>query len=52
MSKETEVYVVDTSVLIERQVSELIRKEKIEGKIIIPLAVLAELEHQANTNQT
>lgn len=51
MSKE-ETYVVDTSVLIERQISELVKKEKISGKIIIPLAVLAELEHQANTNQT
>ena len=50
--KEQETYVVDTSVLIERQVSELVKKEKIKGKIVIPLAVLAELEHQANTNQT
>ncbi len=51
MNKE-EVYVVDTSILIERQVSDLIKKEKIKGKIVIPLAVLAELEHQANTNQS
>jgi ATPase len=51
MNKE-EVYVIDTSILIERQVSDLIKKEKIKGKIIIPLAVLAELEHQANTNQS
>jgi ATPase len=51
MNKE-EVYVVDTSILIERQVSDMIKKEKIKGKIVIPLAVLAELEHQANTNQS
>ncbi len=51
MNKE-ETYVVDTSVLIDKQVSELIKKEKIKGRIVIPLAVLAELEHQANTNQT
>jgi len=51
MNKE-ETYIVDTSVLIEKHVSDLIKKEKIKGKIVIPLAVLAELEHQANTNQT
>jgi ATPase len=51
MSKE-ETYIVDTSVLIEKQVSELIKKGEIKGKIVIPLAVLAELEHQANTNQS
>lgn len=45
-------YVTDTSVLIERQVSELVRKKEIEGIIVVPNAVLAELEHQANTNQT
>jgi len=44
-------YVVDTSIIIERKVSELISQRKISGKIIIPYAVLAELEHQANTNQ-
>jgi ATPase len=50
--KESENYVVDTSVLIEKQVSELVKKGEFKGKIIIPLAVLAELEHQANTNQS
>lgn len=44
-------YVADTSIIIERKVSELIKKRKIAGKVIIPNAVLAELEHQANTNQ-
>ena len=46
------IYVVDTSVLIERQVTELVKKKKIDGTIVVPNAVLAELEHQANTNQT
>ncbi len=45
-------YVVDTSIVIERKVTEMIKKKEIEGRIIIPYAVLAELEHQANTNQT
>ncbi|HLF54387.1 MAG TPA: ATPase, T2SS/T4P/T4SS family, partial [Candidatus Nanoarchaeia archaeon] len=45
-------YVIDTSVLIERQVSELVKKGEIIGTVVIPNAVLAELEHQANTNQT
>jgi ATPase len=41
-------YVVDTSVIVEKAISKLIRNSEIEGKIIIPNAVLAELEHQAN----
>jgi len=48
---QKKTYVVDTSIVIERKVSELIKERKIAGKIIIPFAVLAELEHQANTNQ-
>jgi ATPase len=50
MKKES--YVVDTSIVIERKVTELIKEKKISGKIIIPNAVLAELEHQANENQS
>jgi len=46
------IYVLDTSIVIERKVSELIKKGEISGKIIIPRAVLAELEHQANQNQS
>jgi len=41
-------YVVDTSVVIEKAVSKLIKEKKIEGTILLPKAVLAELEHQAN----
>ncbi|MEW6062873.1 MAG: PINc/VapC family ATPase [Nanoarchaeota archaeon] len=47
MSKE-ETYVVDTSVVIERIVSKLIKNKEIKGTILVPHAVLAELEHQAN----
>lgn len=41
-------YVVDTSVLIEKLVTKLIDKKEIDGTILIPNAVIAELEHQAN----
>lgn len=41
-------YVVDTSVVIEKVVSKLIKEKKIKGKIIVPHAVVAELESQAN----
>ncbi|MBD3263095.1 ATPase [Candidatus Woesearchaeota archaeon] len=50
LSRKT--YVVDTSIVIERKVSDLVKKKKIAGKIIIPRAVLAELENQANQNQS
>lgn len=43
-----EVYVPDTSVLIEGVVSKLVKQGRIRGRIIIHRAVLAELEHQAN----
>ncbi|MBS3108890.1 Flp pilus assembly complex ATPase component TadA, partial [Candidatus Woesearchaeota archaeon] len=42
------VYVIDTSVVIEGVISKLIINKEISGKILIPRAVLAELEHQAN----
>jgi len=41
-------YVTDTSVIIEKAVSKLIKENEINGRIIIPRAVIAELEHQAN----
>lgn len=41
-------YVVDTSAVIEKVVSELHKEKKIDGTIIIPNAVVAELENQAN----
>jgi len=41
-------YVPDTSVIIEKIVSNLIKENKIKGTIIIPNAVVAEIESQAN----
>ena len=38
----------DTSILIDRKITELIDKGKIEGKITIPEFVIDELENQAN----
>lgn len=43
-----EKYVTDTTVLIERIVTSLIKKKEIKGTILIPHAVIAELENQAN----
>lgn len=45
------LYVTDTSVVIERAISKFIKNKEIEGKILIPKAVIAELEHQANKGQ-
>ncbi len=47
----TEVYVPDTSVIIEGVLSKLVRDGKLRGKIVIHRAVLAELEHQANSGK-
>jgi ATPase len=44
-------YVTDTSVIIERIISKLIKENQIKGTILIPKAVLAELENQANTGR-
>jgi ATPase len=41
-------YVPDTSVIIEKIVSKLIKDNKIKGTVIIPNAVVAEIEAQAN----
>jgi len=51
-ASDSKIYVTDTSIIIEKKVSELLKEKKIKGKIIIPNAVLAELEHQANENQS
>ncbi|MBS3167533.1 Flp pilus assembly complex ATPase component TadA [Candidatus Woesearchaeota archaeon] len=44
-------YVTDTSVIVEKIVSQYIKDKKISGKLLVPKAVLAELENQANTGQ-
>ena len=41
-------YVVDTSAIIEKAVSKLLEKNEIKGTILIPHAVISELENQAN----
>ena len=41
-------YIVDTTVVIEKIVSQLAKKNEIKGKILIPNAAVAELENQAN----
>jgi len=41
-------YVVDTSVLIDGRISQMIEKGELKGDIIIPEAAIAELEAQAN----
>lgn len=51
MKKNNESYVPDTSVLIERLISAMIDQGEIKGKVIIPHAVIAELENQANRGQ-
>jgi len=45
------VYILDTSVVVEREVSKLVKKGKISGKVFLPRAVMAELENQANTGR-
>ena len=45
---EEEVYVPDTSVIIEGLVSKMIVEGRISGKIVLHKAVLSELENQAN----
>ncbi|MBI5148322.1 PIN domain-containing protein [Candidatus Pacearchaeota archaeon] len=47
MSRKVQTYVIDTSIAINRFVRRLIRKG-LQGKIIIPNAVIAELENLAN----
>ncbi|MDP3727997.1 MAG: PINc/VapC family ATPase [bacterium] len=44
-------YVIDTSVVIEHAISRLIKEGKIEGTILLPKAVMAELENQANSGR-
>ncbi len=41
-------YVPDTSVIIDGRISKLVQDGKVKGRLLIDLAVVAELEHQAN----
>ncbi len=47
-SNSTMKQVIDTSVIASKKLSFLIEKKGLRGKIIIPDAAVAELEHQAN----
>lgn len=44
-------YVVDTSVIVDRIVSKLVKEGTIKGRILVPQAVMSELENQANTGR-
>ncbi|MEK6940505.1 MAG: PINc/VapC family ATPase [Nanoarchaeota archaeon] len=44
-------FIIDTSVVIERAITKLLKDKKISGEILIPKAVIAELEHQANSGK-
>lgn len=44
-------FVPDTSAIIDGKISEMIRKNKIEGSLIIPEFVISELENQANSGK-
>ncbi len=46
-----ENYVVDTSVIVDGRVIELIESGEIKGNVYITKATIAELEHQANLNK-
>ncbi len=44
-------YVPDTSVIIEKALTRLIKEKKIKGTLLIPKAVISELENQADTGR-
>ncbi len=41
-------YLIDTSVVIEKAVSRMVRNSKLQGTILLPRAVVAKLEYEAN----
>ena len=45
VSSNAIVYVIDTSIVANKFVTRLVRTGKVKGKIIIPNAVMAELEN-------
>ncbi len=51
-SIDEEVYVPDTSVIVEGVLSGLVEQGKLRGKLLIHRAVLSELEQQANQGRT
>ncbi|MEM2908374.1 MAG: PINc/VapC family ATPase [Candidatus Hadarchaeales archaeon] len=48
----SKVYVVDTSVVVDGRISRMVEGGELRGcEIVVPQAVLAELEHQANSGR-
>ena len=45
------IYVLDTSIIIDGRIVDLVREKEVEGTLIVPNAAIAELEHQANLNK-
>jgi len=45
---EEKLFVVDTSVVVDGRILQLVKNKEIDGTIIVPKAVLYEIEHQAN----
>ncbi|MEM2963445.1 MAG: PIN domain-containing protein, partial [Candidatus Anstonellales archaeon] len=43
-----EVFVCDTSVIVNGRIIELVRSAGLSGTLVIPAASIAEIEHQAN----
>ena len=50
-NEESNIYVLDTSIVVDARIVELVEKREVIGKLVIPKAVIAELEHQANRNK-
>jgi len=49
--RKEETYLVDTSAIIHKKVSKLLKQNRIKGMILIPNAAIAELENLANRGQ-
>ena len=48
---QNNVYLIDTSAIIHRKVSRLLKQNRIRGTILVPNAAIAELENLANRGQ-
>jgi ATPase len=45
------VFVCDTSVIVDGRILDLVREGKVSGRVVVPRASVAELEHQANSKK-
>ena len=50
-TKKEDVYLIDTSAIIHRKISMLLKQNRIKGTILVPNAAIAELENLANRGQ-